>query len=197
MIPTSAPSAFRHAFARRGVAISIVCMASLIGTFSASPAQAGCRDDIAGARHIGAGEFCVLGFCLYRAELWAPKPPVTAIAPTSSDIPFALSLTYERSLSGARIVSTGIDEIQRLATQPIADATLSAWRDAMRRAFGDVSRGDELCGVYLPGRGARFYLNGSLSAEIDDPAFAQAFFGIWLDPRTRAPSLRKQLLGGT
>lgn len=135
----------------------------------------------------------MLGFCLYRAELWAPK---ASIAPLSSDIPFALSLTYERSLSGARIVSTGIDEIQRLATQPIADATLSAWRDAMRRAFGDVSRGDELCGVYLPGRGARFYLNGNVSAEIDDPAFAQAFFGIWLDPRTRAPSLRKQLLGG-
>ncbi|WP_441339363.1 chalcone isomerase family protein [Pandoraea sp. PE-S2T-3] len=179
----------------RRLAISWVCAASLIAACSVSNARAGCRDDIAGARHIGAGEFCVLGFCLYRAELWAPKAPVAPLAPLSFDIPFALSLTYERSLSGARIVSTGIDEIQRLATQPIADATLSAWRDAMRRAFGDVSRGDELCGVYLPGRGARFYLNGNVSAEIDDPAFAQAFFGIWLDPRTRAPSLRKQLLG--
>ncbi|AKC70751.1 hypothetical protein MB84_16575 [Pandoraea oxalativorans] len=25
--------------------------------------------------------------------------------------------------------------------------------------------------------------------------FARAFFGIWLDPRTRAPSLRERLLG--
>lgn len=166
---------------------------SSIGMGSVSDANAGCRDDIPDAGRIGTGEFCVLGFCLYRAELWAAQ---TLSSPAVADTPFALSLTYERSVAGERIVSTGLDEMQRLAAQPLSQTTLAAWQRDMQRAFSDVSRGDELCGVYMPGRGARFYTNGHLSAEVLDPAFAQAFFGIWLDPRTRAPSLRKRLLGG-
>lgn len=173
--------------------LRIAVLACLLGMGIVSNAQADCRDDVPDARRIGAGEFCVLGFCLHRAELWAAQPPAV---PATADAPFALSLTYERSLSGERIVSTGLDEMQRMAPHPIADATLTTWQQDMRRAFGDVSRGDELCGVYLPGRGARFYTNGKVSADVRDPAFAQAFFGIWLDSRTRAPSLRKQLLGG-
>ena len=53
-------------------------------------------------------------------------------------------------------------------------------------AFVDVKPGDTLCGIYLPDRGAR---------EVDDPAFARAFFDIWLAPGTRAPALRHHLLG--
>jgi hypothetical protein len=34
-----------------------------------------------------------------------------------------------------------------------------------------------------------------MTDEVDDLAFARAFFSIWLDPSTRAPTLRKQLLG--
>lgn len=168
-------------------------LAALLGVCSLANVRAGCLDDVRNARRIGAGDFCVLGFCLYRAELWAPQAPKPS---TLHDTPFALSLTYERSVSAERIVSTGLDEIQRLSAQPIADATLVRWQQNMRRAFGDVARGDELCGVYLPGHGARFYTNGKLSADVQDSAFAEAFFDIWLDPRTRAPSLRRQLLGG-
>jgi Chalcone isomerase-like len=40
----------------------------------------------------------------------------------------------------------------------------------------------------------RFYLDGKLLGEIADVEFAQAFFAIWLDPRTSASNLRKQLL---
>ncbi|VVE82372.1 hypothetical protein PSP31120_03601 [Pandoraea sputorum] len=168
-------------------------LAVWLGGCSLANAHAGCLDDVRNAQRIGAGNFCVLGFCLYRAELWATQAPRPS---TLHDAPFALSLTYERSVSAERIVSTGLDEIQRLSAQPIADATLARWQHNMRRAFGDVVRGDELCGVYLPGHGARFYTNGKLSADVQDPAFAEAFFDIWLDPRTRAPSLRQQLLGG-
>ncbi|WP_174978129.1 chalcone isomerase family protein [Pandoraea eparura] len=170
----------------RHLASAIVC---LVGALATSPAWSGCRDALTSAHRVGAGEFCVLGFCLYKAELWSPQTPVSA------DTPFALVLKYERSVSGERMVSTGIDEMQRLAPRPIANDTLNAWREDMQRAFGDVSRGDELCGVYLPGRGARFYTNGTLKADVRDLAFARAFFGIWLDPNTRAPSLRRHLLG--
>ena len=34
------------------------------------------------------------------------------------------------------------------------------------------------------------------TGQVDDPAFARRFFGIWLDPRTRDPELRTRLLTG-
>lgn len=157
--------------------------------FCASVARGGWRDDVAPAHLIGQGEFCVFGFCLYNAQLWAQHgPPVF-------DQPFALVLTYERHIKGARLVETGLDEIKRLSAQPLPAETLTRWRADMARAFGDVAPGDVLCGVYLPDKGARFYTNGRLSATIDDPAFAHAFFDIWLDPATRAKTLRRRLLG--
>jgi len=50
--------------------------------------------------------------------------------------------------------------------------------------------------VFLPGTGVRFYANGTPTATIADLDFAHAFFNIWLDPATRAKTLRAQLLGG-
>jgi hypothetical protein len=60
--------------------------------------------------------------------------------------------------------------------------------------FPDVEKGRKLAGVNLPGTGARFYFDGQLLGSIDDPAFARAFFAIWLDERTKAPQLRESLL---
>jgi hypothetical protein len=49
--------------------------------------------------------------------------------------------------------------------------------------------------VYVPTAGARFFLNGRLIGETTDAAFSEAFFKIWLDPKTRRPELRSALLG--
>ena len=46
-----------------------------------------------------------------------------------------------------------------------------------------------------PGAGVRFYVGNTLQHVVKDDAFAKAFFAIWLDPRTRNPQLRAQLLG--
>ncbi|MBY8603709.1 MAG: chalcone isomerase family protein [Burkholderia sp.] len=163
----------------------------ILALLAVTNAGAGCVDDIAPAHTVGAGTFCILGFCLYDARLIASSVPV------SFDGRFALELTYRRAIHGERLVKAGMDEIERLAEPPLPAVTRTTWRTDMERAFGDVVSGDVLCGVYLPAYGARFYANGRLAADIADPVFARAFFGIWLDPRTRAPSLRRQLLGVT
>ena len=64
----------------------------------------------------------------------------------------------------------------------------------METLFVDVKSGDQLVGVHLPGEGARFFLNGKLMGESADPAFSEAFFKIWLDPKTKRPELRAALL---
>ena len=59
--------------------------------------------------------------------------------------------------------------------------------------FPDVKPGDSIVGHYLPD-GARFTFNEQPLGSIDDPAFARAFFAIWLDPNTSEPDLRAALL---
>ena len=76
-----------------------------------------------------------------------------------------------------------------------SEAQSQGWLAAMERVFPDVSAGDRLTGVHLPGRGAQFYANGKLRGEIADPEFAFLFFGIWLSDKTSAPKLRLTLLG--
>ena len=66
-----------------------------------------------------------------------------------------------------------------------------------RLPFIDVKPNAQITGVYLPDRGARFYVGTRLQHEIADADFARVFFAIWLDPRTRNPELRARLLGDT
>jgi hypothetical protein len=106
--------------------------------------------------------------------------------------PLALELRYLRSLMGETIVEGSDKEIARLGQgQP---AQRAQWSAQMSRIFPDVREGDRLTGVLDPGKGVRFYHNDRPLGSIDDPAFGRAFFSIWLDERTQAPSLRQSLL---
>lgn len=138
-------------------------------------------------REVGAGSLHWFGLHVYDARLAAAGERF------DPQQPFALTLRYARDFRGERIAQASIDEIRRLGYGTAAEQ--ERWLEAMRQLFPDVRRGDELTGAALPGRGARFYLNGRPIGSIDDPAFARAFYAIWLDPRTRSRELRAQLLG--
>ena len=138
-------------------------------------------------QRLGSGTMRWLGLRIYDAELW------TSGRAADYSRSFALSLRYARALKGAAIAERSAEEIARLDFG--SPAQRAAWRDTMRALFPDVAAGDSLSGLYLPGRGARFFHNGQPLGEIDDVQFARAFFAIWLDPRTSAPDLRAALLG--
>ena len=40
----------------------------------------------------------------------------------------------------------------------------------------------------------KFFKNGAPTGEVNEPGFAQDFFGVWLSPNTSEPDLRKSLL---
>jgi hypothetical protein len=138
-------------------------------------------------QRVGAGTLRWFGLRVYDAELRA------GVRPVSFASRFALSLRYARTLRGLAIAERSLEEIEALDFG--SPAQRAAWADAMRALFPDVAAGDTLTGVHLPERGARFFHNGRLLGEIRDPQFSRAFFAIWLDPRTREPSLRAALLG--
>lgn len=143
------------------------------------------------ARQLGSSKLRFFGLSIYDAALWAP-PGLAASSYTSS--PFALELRYLRSLSGTAIAQRSLDEMRRGGT--LAPATETQWLNIMRSAFPDVQTGDRITGVNRPQQGVRFYLNGQLKADVNDPAFADRFFGMWLAPWTSEPAMRLALLRG-
>lgn len=147
------------------------------------------RDELPRAQALGDGELRWLGFRVYHATLWAEQRPF------QPERAFALQLHYYRSIGRQRLVQTSLDEMQRLNATSIDAATLAQWQASLTRAFTDVEPGDELIGVYAPGHGLRLYNRQRLLADIDDVRLARAFFGIWLDERTRDQGLRRKLTG--
>ncbi len=154
-----------------------------------TPTWANWQDAVPGAQIIGTGDFSVFGFDVYNARLWS------AARPLADGQPFALELIYRRSISREDLVKASVDEIRRLGGANVSPVQLAGWQIQMQQSFIDVQAGTRITGVYLPGQGARFFVGQQLQHEIDDPQFARAFFDIWLDPRTRSPELREQLLG--
>lgn len=164
------------------LALSFACSLLLWGGASAFEPPVGIPD----VGEVGRGQFSRFGFRVYEARLWAPSGHYVP------HLPYALSLTYQRSIDGARIVQASLDEMAKLGV-PIG--AHPQWRDQLARVLPDVAPGDTLTGVYQPGEGAVFYHQGKTTGRIDD-SLSRAFFAIWLDPRTSEPSLRQALLGG-
>ena len=130
----------------------------------------------------GSGEFRRFGFLVYEATLWAGDDPLNP--------PQALRLDYKRSIEGKAIALASVKEMRRFVTDEVL---LQSWGEEMQRIFPDVNPGDHILGVHTNDV-ARFYQNDRLLGTINTAGFAEAFFAIWLNPRTSAPKLRAALL---
>lgn len=135
-------------------------------------------------RQWGSGEMRYFGFRLYKATLWVAGAELERS-------PHALHLQYRRDISRQQLVGASLDEMRRLGSE---ETRLAQWKFDLERVFPDVREGDSIVGVHLPGRGARFFHQGKATGEVADAEFARRFFAIWLDPRTRSPDVRAQLI---
>lgn len=142
-------------------------------------------------RLIGQGRLTVWGFQVYDASLWA-TPRFKPDEPFGET--FALELAYLRDFSSADIAERSIAEMRRSAAIP--DAQAKTWSGQLQRVLPDIKKGDRVTGLYRPGLGAQFRVNGKPAGDIPDAGFARLFFGIWLSPNTSEPALRAALLAG-
>jgi hypothetical protein len=152
--------------------------------------QAHIESEIGAARLAGQGTFRWFGIAVYDAQLWVGARGYLASAPEAA--PFALDLQYARAIEGQKIAEASFEQLEKIKAG--TSAQRAAWLLKMRAIFPDVKQGSRLTGVYLPGSGARFYLDGKMLGEVQDAAFARAFFAIWLDPASTVDSLRLALL---
>ena len=135
---------------------------------------------------VGTASYSYLFWDLYQATLYAPH------GQWQPEQPFALELRYLTDLTARKIVAVSRDEMTR---QGSADpARIAAWGQRLLEILPDVQKGSVLTGVHLPDGTTRFYAGDRDVGAVDDPAFASAFFGIWLAPNTRDPDLRARLL---
>jgi hypothetical protein len=169
---------------RRLVALVSLACACALAQAAAVPGHV--EQSVPQARLAGAGTFTWFTMKIYSAELWVGPQGYQPQAP------FALELRYARKLDGAKIAQASAEQMAKIGAGSAAQR--QAWLARMTTLFPDVNDGSRITGVNVPGGGARFYLDGKPLGNIAEPAFARAFFGIWLDPATTAPALRTALL---
>ena len=174
--------------------LSLAFAIVMVGGISAGPAAPALAPGIAAqlpqVKVQGGGELTFLGLSIYDAHLYRPG---NARGEWSPNEPFALQLVYHRSLKGSLVAARSMEEMEKQGSCNAEQRVL--WGAMLTKILPDVDAGDRLTGDNLPRRGVQFYQNGKLIGNIDDLAFARAFFGIWLDPATSEPALRQQLLG--
>ena len=168
------------------------CLLLVLGLVLCAPAPAkelpaALRDEAPPLALVGSADMRHFGFKVYTARLWTTGRAFHA------EKPFALDLEYALDIEASALVDTSIAEIRQQGWRD--EAQLERWARDMRAVFPDVRKGDRLIGLALPGEEARFYSARGYLASIRDPAFVDAFFGIWLRPDTSAPRLRARLLG--
>jgi hypothetical protein len=192
----------RRAAARLAVCLLACCAVPVLAAGDAAAPQpmlpADAVQPLQPARLAGEGVYRWFGLRIYEARLWVGPQGYRDSAPAAA--PFVLELRYARALQGSRIAEASAEQMEK--TGAGSSVQRKAWLETMRSLFPDVREGDRIAGRYVPGAGASFYLNGVLLGGAQgggpppmlDAEFAQAFFGIWLSPRSTAPMLREALL---
>lgn len=146
---------------------------------------------------VGEGVFNWSVFRFYRAKLLNNSGVFDAAEQ------YALEIVYLRKITAEQIAHATASEIQRLgqlgvtACAAITPEQVLEWQMRLKQILHDVTLGDRLLGVFKPQQGVWFYDTQTCLGQIQDPAFVAAFTAIWLDPQTRAKTLRTQLLGSS
>ncbi|MEM1399218.1 MAG: chalcone isomerase family protein [Pseudomonadota bacterium] len=167
----------------------VLALASLLPLTSAAGYEE-LADSFSSVEQVGSANVGFLGFRLYKAELWAEDDENFAL---DYDEPFALSLTYEREFSLGQLLTSTVKEMSRIEDRPEKD--FYPLRAKLSECWDDVMPGDRITAKAKGEDMAIFYLNGERSCEIEDPAFSERFFGIWLGEKTRDRRSRNRLLG--
>ena len=167
---------------RRHLILSAIA-ASLVATrVSAEPLAL-----VPNAQKVGSGHLSVMFIPVFDATLYAPQGHFNATAP------YALRLDYLHSFKGSEIARNGVDEMRK---QGVSAANLKTWGDRMAAIFPNVGPGSALIGVRdASGHALFFNKSGQQIGTVQDPAFTQHFFDIWLGAKSSQPKLRNQLLG--
>lgn len=142
------------------------------------------------AKKMGEATMRWFGLKLYDCQLWSEKTPGQFNFKTDKHY---LELVYARNFDGEKIAEKSREEIENQGVGK--GAQLDQWQKKLTDIIPNVNKGTRLAALYLPGKGMSLLKDGQVVGEVSDPELAQAFMGIWLDPKTSEPVLREKLIG--
>ncbi|MFI8417595.1 hypothetical protein ACQKDS_17620 [Serratia sp. NPDC078593] len=155
------------------------------------PAQA---DDWLNWRKVGDATLKWGPFTVYHSQLRSPDGHFHGLRHSQ-----ALIITYQRSIDRTDLVDATREQWQAMGRlQPQSET----WLRRLNALWPDVSKGSQLAFVLHEGKGQFWYRASSTQTGFtplgphQSTAFSENFLAIWLDPRTRYPELRQQLIGG-
>lgn len=137
---------------------------------------------------VGEARLKVMLWNVFDASLYANAGTYNAAKP------FALSLRYLRALDGSRIVAKSMEEIKRQQANNPSEQ-LALWERELLRIIPDVEKGTVITGIRTEQGYTAFYLGDEKLGNINNAAFTEAFFGIWLSEKTSEPQFRSKLIG--
>lgn len=166
--------------------IQLTC-ALIILSFSTAYAIEPIQTFVPAAKRVGEARMKYLTLDIYDAELFGPHGQWT------KDEPFALRLTYLKSLSGHAIAERSIEEIRK---QGFTDEVqLDKWHNQLCGIIPDVTSGASITGIRTAANHTLFFINDIQIGRIQDEKLTNLFFDIWLSSNTTAPRVREKLLG--
>lgn len=172
---------------RKFVFVTAFAVLSLASVVAASARPAELSGVVQSKEPYGRASLTWLFLKAYDVSLWTDAPS------WSFRETFALSIDYNMSFSTEELVERTVEEMKRVSPGlPAADQSRVA--TALSRLFPDVKSGDRITALHLPGRPVQFFHNGRGTGQLEEAAFVEPFFNIWLSPRTAEPSIRKKLL---
>lgn len=163
--------------------LGLALLCSNVSVASNSHNQSLVSKNMGQVESLGQGRMTYWGFTLYDAKLFASKEPKGGIA---------LDIHYLRNFEANALVEQTLNELKNLG---VSETQRAEWADPLAKAFKTVKPGDSITAIRKPEGSTQFFYNGQFVSEIAGESFSQAFFGIWLHPKTSAPQLRKVLLG--
>lgn len=135
----------------------------------------------------GTYNYTWFGFDVYQAVLKTEGKGV------SLKQELELTLIYQRDFEGIKIAKQSDKELKGLG---VSKTQRDKWFLVMKDIFPDIKKGESITAKYVPDEKISFYLNKTkLLGEVKDKKFAIKFIGIWLDPMTSEPKMRKILFG--
>jgi hypothetical protein len=167
----------------------VVCLlaATLLSPFSVYADRA----EEMGLSKLGDDQLKWFGLKIYRASLWSESNASAENLYTNTVL---LTIDYDLNISKQKLLQNTRKEWQRLDGQ--LDPKEEAWLEEVEGIFTDVTAGDSISSLFIPGKGTHFYLGQREIGYIKDNDFGPAFLAIWLDPNTREKRMRKNLLRG-
>ena len=179
-------------YSNRIVHLAVLCLAMLGAMPQASansnlnPPPKQVTQTIDGAKLMGYGTLRWFGLRVYDGQLWANSEPADF---NYKRDPSWLELKYARDFDGSDIAERSIDEMEAIGAG--TEVQRQTWLNKLNSIFPNVKKGHTLSALFTPGKGMQLFRNGQPLAKIEDQELAEAFMGIWLDPKTSAPEMRQ------